>query len=153
MTDDVTLRAHAAACEAYALPEPLSDDPNRVEQVYVQREAYEAGYLKALAGMEHIEDAGGWMRSIWKQSIEHYGARDRMVVCMEECSELIHAISKLLRGRDVRDNLVEEMADVTICVNLLAMIYHVDRSQLDKVVRAKTIREARRMEADDGRRS
>ena len=80
--DEVTLRAHAAACEAYALPEPLSDDPNRVERVYVQREAYEAGYLKALDGMERIEDAGGWMRGVWERLIEHYGVRDRMIVCM-----------------------------------------------------------------------
>lgn len=147
MMDDVTLRAHAAACEAYALPEPLSDDPNRVEQVYVQREAYEAGYLKALDGMERIEDAGGWMRGVWERSLEHYGVRDRMIVCMEECSELIHAVSKLLRGRDVRENLVEEMADVTICFNLLAIIHDVNPEQLDKVIRAKTIREARQRAA------
>lgn len=109
MADDVVLRAHAAACEAYALPEPLSDDTNRVEQVYMQREAYEAGYLKALDGMERIEDAGGWMRGVWERSIEHYGVRDRQIVCMEECAELIHAISKLLRCKELHDQLVTEL--------------------------------------------
>lgn len=151
MADDVVLRAHAAACEAYALPEPLSDDTNRVEQVYMQREAYESGYLKALDGMERIEDAGGWLRGVWERSIEHYGVRDRMIVCMEECAELIHAVSRLLRGRDVRDSLVEEMADVTICFNLLEIIHDVTPEQLGKVIRAKTVREARRMEADSAK--
>lgn len=98
---------------------------------------------------EEMDDlSGDRMMDVWRQSIEHWGARVQSVVCMEECAELIQAISKMLRGKDAKANLVEEMADVTICFNLLAMIYHVDQSQLDEVIRAKTLREARRMEAD-----
>lgn len=43
----------------------------------------------------------------------------QLVVCMEELSELTQAISKEIRGKDDRNNLVEEMADVLICLEIL----------------------------------
>ena len=51
---------------------------------------------------------------VWDKTIELNGVAIQSVVCMEECSELIKAISKRLRGElDIEDNLAEEMADVT----------------------------------------
>ena len=45
-----------------------------------------------------------------------YGEDYQTTVCMEECAELIQAISKMKRGQSRRDNLLEEMADVLICI-------------------------------------
>lgn len=57
---------------------------------------------------------------VWRESIRKYGKEMQSIVCMEECSELIQAISKCLRGKpDATDNLAEEMADVTICLHML----------------------------------
>lgn len=59
-------------------------------------------------------------REIRHESVERFGKETQSVVCMEECAELIQAISKRLRGKpDPDDNLTEEMADVTICLGLL----------------------------------
>ena len=58
---------------------------------------------------------------VWDKTIELNGVAIQSVVCMEECSELIKAISKRLRGElDIENNLAEEMADVTICLYQLA---------------------------------
>lgn len=58
--------------------------------------------------------------AVWRDSIEKYGKETQSIVCMEECSELIQAVSKRLRGKpDATDNLAEEMADVIICLYLL----------------------------------
>ena len=35
--------------------------------------------------------------NVVKKSIEHYGADLQTVVCMEECAELIQAISEVIR--------------------------------------------------------
>ena len=46
---------------------------------------------------------------VWRESIRKYGKEIQSIVCMEECSELIQAVSKCLRGKpDVTDNLAEE---------------------------------------------
>lgn len=64
---------------------------------------------------------------VWDKTIELNGVAIQSVVCMEECSELIKAISKRLCGElDIENNLAEEMADVTICLYQLARMYDVD---------------------------
>lgn len=64
---------------------------------------------------------------VWDKTIELNGVAIQSVVCMEECSELIKAISKRLRGElDIEDNLAEEMADVTVCLYQLSRMYDVD---------------------------
>lgn len=86
---------------------------------------------------------------VWRESIEKYGKTMQSIVCMEECSELIQAISKRLRGKsDANDNLAEEMADVTICLHLLQEMYGITDEQLDEWIDRKTIRQLARMKAD-----
>lgn len=86
---------------------------------------------------------------VWRESIEKYGKTMQSIVCMEECSELIQAISKRLRGKsDANDNLAEEMADVTICLHLLKEMYGITDEQLDEWIDRKTIRQLARMKAD-----
>lgn len=66
--------------------------------------------------------------SVWSESIEYYGVTKQSVVCMEECAELIEAIDD--RRRDgltdgTRSHMVEEMADVLICLWLLEHMYDI----------------------------
>lgn len=89
-------------------------------------------------------------RAVWRESIEKYGKETQSIVCMEECSELIQAVSKCLRGKpDVTDNLAEEMADVTICLYLLQEMYGITDEQLEEWIARKTSRQSKRMQADD----
>lgn len=87
---------------------------------------------------------------VWRESIRKYGKTMQSIVCMEECSELIQAISKCLRGKpDAIDNLVEEMAGVTICLHMLQEMYGITDKQVNKWIACKTVRQHERMRADD----
>lgn len=87
---------------------------------------------------------------VWRESIRKYGKTMQSIVCMEECSELIQAISKCLRGKpDATDNLAEEMADVTICLYLLKEMYGITDEQLEEWIARKTARQSKRMQADE----
>ena len=55
-------------------------------------------------------------KGVIAESILHYGKNNQSTVCMEECAELIQAISKAKRGKINRDNMIEEIADVLICI-------------------------------------
>lgn len=86
------------------------------------------------------------LRTIWRESIGHYGMEMQSIVCMEECSELIQAVSKCLRGNPgATDNLTEEMADVVICLNLLKEMYGINGYEIHNLVQCKTFRQAKRM--------
>ena len=58
-------------------------------------------------------------KGVIAESILHYGKNNQSTVCMEECAELIQAISKAKRGKINRDNMIEEIADVLICIEML----------------------------------
>lgn len=66
--------------------------------------------------------------TVWSESIECYGVTKQSIVCMEECAELIEAYDD--RKRDgltdgTRSHMVEEMADVLICLWLLEHMYDI----------------------------
>lgn len=92
------------------------------------------------------------------RSIARYGKDTQSTVCMEECAELIQAISKLKRynpedptnkaGRsELIENLYEEMADVCICFDLLVEIYGLRLSDLRRMMDYKVWRMKRKLEA------
>lgn len=87
------------------------------------------------------------LQTIWQQSIDHYGKQLQSIVCMEECGELIQAISKKLREHTPFTSfLAEEMADVIICLHLLKLMYGIKDKDISDFVEAKTLRQAKRME-------
>ena len=87
--------------------------------------------------------------NVVKKSIEHYGADLQTVVCMEECAELIQAISKMKRGKDNRDNLIEEMADVMICMEIMKQVYGISDNEIQNYVCQKQNRSIERMKSDE----
>ena len=83
-----------------------------------------------------------------QRSIEHYGKEVQSTVCMEECAELIQAISKEKRGKSDKDHLAEEMADVIICIEMLKQIYNITEDEIYSWVITKQERIIRRIEKD-----
>lgn len=53
-------------------------------------------------------------------------------IAMEECSELIQAISKAKRGKLDADNMAEEIADVLIGIEWIKEIYDIDTLEVQK---------------------
>lgn len=82
-------------------------------------------------------------------SIQHYGVENQSTVCMEECAELIQAISKAKRGKLNKENLKEEIADVLICIEMLKQMYNISDLQIDSWIKKKQAREQERMKNDD----
>ena len=85
---------------------------------------------------------------IIKRSIEHYGKDVQSTVCMEECAELIQAISKQKRGKSDKDHLAEEMADVIICIEMLKQIYNITEDEIYSWVITKQERTIKRIKKD-----
>lgn len=65
----------------------------------------------------------------------------KTVVCMEECSELIQALAKELRGEGDYTNLVEEICDVTCMIEQIINAYEIDRNDISKSISYKLQRQ------------
>lgn len=96
--------------------------------------------------------------AVGMRSIACYGIDAQTTVCMEECAELIQAISRLKRfdpedpnnmvsRTELIENLYEEMADVQICFDLLFEIYELKPSDMRRMVDYKLWRMKQKMEA------
>ena len=88
-------------------------------------------------------------KGIITDSIQHYGKNNQSTVCMEECAELIQAISKAKRGKINRDNMIEEIADVLICIEMLKQMYMISDEKINKWIEKKQAREAERMKKNE----
>ena len=85
------------------------------------------------------------------KSVDHYGAEIQATVCMEECAELIQAISKMIRrngeiSEKDHNHLEEEVADVLICIEMLKQIYSIPDLNIEEWIDRKQKRMINRME-------
>lgn len=85
---------------------------------------------------------------VLQRSIEHYGKDVQSTVSMEECAELIQAISKEKRGKSDKDHLAEEIADVIICIEMLKQIYNITEDEICSWVINKQERTIERIKKD-----
>lgn len=77
--------------------------------------------------------------------IEKNGIQRQCIVAMEECSELQKAISKALRyeqgdrfvADNQRKNLIEEIADVLICIDQLKFMFSIEQSEIEDMKESK----------------
>lgn len=95
--------------------------------------------------IEPVNDLVKIDNEIIKDSIVYYGKDAQSTVCMEECAELIQAISKEKRGNSDKNHLAEEMADVLISISLLKEIYDVSNEQINNWIDKKQKRIRSRM--------
>lgn len=85
-------------------------------------------------------------KSIIAKSIKHYGEEIQSTVCMEECAELIQAVSKAKRGKPDKNNMAEEITDVLICIEILKQIYDIPDCSIENWIERKQERMLSRME-------
>lgn len=93
--------------------------------------------------------------------LAHYGQDAQSLVHCEELAELIQAVSKMRRvkraflaGEDVDDseaynNLVEEIADVLICMEQMQEMYEIPDHELQNMIFKKVARQEERMDELD----
>lgn len=92
------------------------------------------------------------------KTMGRYGIERQSLVATEELAELQKAISKLVRNpeektkllefKGLRHNLIEEMADVLICMDQLIEYYQIERLEIQDTIQAKQERQAKRLEEE-----
>lgn len=83
--------------------------------------------------------------------INHHGVETTLIICMEELAELQQAISKFMRYGDlleIESNLIEELADVTICMAMIRQIAGINFRHVDAKIREKMKRNMGRIYID-----
>lgn len=76
-------------------------------------------------------------KEIVSRSLNTYGNGMQLVVCMEELSELTQAISKEIRGKDSRNNVIEEIADVLICIEIIKQVFEITDEDIGSWIKYK----------------
>lgn len=84
---------------------------------------------------------------IYKKAIAKYGVEAQCKMAIEEMAELLNAMMKFDRGRNTVDDIVEEIADVTIMMRQLSIVY--GQKAVDLQISYKTQRLARRLKKEE----
>ena len=71
--------------------------------------------------------------AVYRKAIAKYGADKQMTVAIEEMSEVIKELCKLQRGIGNRDHLAEEIADATIVLEQMRMLFNLNQAVCDKM--------------------
>lgn len=76
------------------------------------------------------------------------GGRTQEIVWIEELGELQHEITKSLRGMRNITHLIEEFADVLICLEQLKIKYNISDDELQEWIDYKYNRNCKRLEQE-----
>lgn len=79
------------------------------------------------------------------KSIEIWGITRQSHICAEELAELIQAVMKMLRSKQDKDNLIEEIADVYIILEILKEMHSIPNAEIQCVIDYKQRRTAEKM--------
>lgn len=87
-------------------------------------------------------------KDLYERNIKYHGIEQETTIAMEECSELIQAISKCKRYGCInkyRENLIEEMTDVLIMIDELKIIYQISDVDISDIRQYKMNRQSYRI--------
>lgn len=87
-------------------------------------------------------------KDLYERNIKYHGIEQETTIAMEECSELIQAISKCKRYGCInkyRENLIEEITDVLIMIDELKMIYQISDVDISYIRQYKMNRQSYRI--------
>lgn len=87
-------------------------------------------------------------KDLYERNIKYHGIEQETTIAMEECSELIQAISKCKRYGCInkyRENLIEEITDVLIMIDELKMIYQISDVDISDIRQYKMYRQSYRI--------
>ena len=84
-------------------------------------------------------------KEIYKMALDKWGLDLQLVMMIEECAELIHAICKYKRSWNIEDvdNLLEELADVDIMINQMKEYFDWNIVKKQKLERLEKLLESK----------
>lgn len=77
---------------------------------------------------------------IYEKAINKNGSMLQKVVCTEELAELIKEIVKDLRGESTKTQILTEIADVSICLEQLQLMFNINDKELEEEINFKLVR-------------
>jgi NTP pyrophosphatase (non-canonical NTP hydrolase) len=83
---------------------------------------------------------------IMRSAIRKNGKAMQTVVAIEEMSELQKELSKFIRGKGNRENLIEEVADVLVMITQIQLMYHIPDDEVERIMHLKLNRLKERMQ-------
>lgn len=86
---------------------------------------------------------------IMRSAIRKNGKAMQTVVAIEEMSELQKELSKFIRGKGNRDNLIEEVADVLVMITQIQIMYYIQDDEVERIMHLKLNRLKERMEQNE----
>lgn len=95
---------------------------------------------------EHLQERHN--ADVYCRAVNHYGETSRLILAIEEMSELTKELSKHIRGRNNIPAICEEMADVEIMLEQLKIIFN-NRAAVDYHKAHKLQRLADRMDGNN----
>lgn len=60
---------------------------------------------------------------LYKKALETWGIESQMFMVMEETGEMLNALAKANRGRSTKEEIITELADVSIMVEQMALYF------------------------------
>lgn len=85
------------------------------------------------------------MNSIEQRVVEKFGKEKQTIIAMEEMAELTKELSKSLRGADNRQQILEEVADVEICLSEIRLMHNIQLNELAAMMDEKLKRTEERL--------
>lgn len=80
---------------------------------------------------------------IFKHAIKSYGVEAQAMKAVEECSEFVNAYAKTFCGRATAQDVVDEIADVTIMMRQMALVF--GKEEVEQRIKFKVERLKNRM--------
>ena len=69
---------------------------------------------------------------LYNRVLNTFGVVNQTFMLVEECAELLNAVAKMKRGRAKKEDIITELADVSIMVEQLAFFYGWDDYKNEK---------------------
>ncbi len=86
--------------------------------------------------------------SIYLAALRAWGADAQMNQCAEECGELIAALNRFRRGRSTEAAVAEELADVSIMLEQMTLIFCQDSVEIAKAHKLERLRQLLNIASD-----
>ena len=93
-------------------------------------------------GKTMIINNNGVIRAV----IDRNGHKMQTVIAIEEMSELTKELTKSIRGEDRHEEILEETADVMICIRQIQEMYNLKDEELQNMINRKLDRLRERLE-------
>ena len=87
------------------------------------------------------------MNDFYCEIIDKFGARNQMLKSVEELSELLQVLCKIMSADDggvTKDKVIEEIADVEIMLNQIKIILDISEGEIESMKNYKIMRTAKR---------